>query len=157
MALTSDFLDASGVCLSEMTRFAFLLLVLACGAMGGCSLLAGPQTPLNVAVDRAAIGSSGSIDVAYTVANPGSRADSIAACGDRPAPSIEQWDGHRWEAFGGRGCPANLLSLPLVLHVGESVSDTISIYPGGPGTYRVVLAYDRDWAPRVTSDAFTLQ
>lgn len=77
----------------------------------------------------------------FVVRNDARETIHLDRCGNRVLAGLDRKEGLGWENEIGAFCFLALLSTPLALAPGESVTD--SVFVRGPGVYRVVVGYGR--------------
>ena len=122
-----------------------------------CSDASGPPSTLVTRIDRAALDSTNSLVVSFTITNAGQRSEDVPACGGQVGPRIQKELGVGWEEFAGGLCLAIYSTVPIALPPGASVSGTTGAWRGGAGRYRLVISYGRDGLPRAVSAPFTVE
>src|SRR5437879_1435623 len=127
-----------------------------CVAIAACSDGTGPRRILVTRIDRAVLDSAGSLNVSLTITNVGMQPEDIPACGGQPGPTVQRWQGKRWEEFAGGLCLAIYSMVPVSLQPGASISGTTGVFRAGPGIYRLVISYQLDGSPRAVSAQFSV-
>ena len=117
---------------------------LALGALLACG---GPTEPGDLPVEATPatrdIGRiTGAVEVHFEVTNRSRQAVFVANCGGEVSVIVERQVGFDWEGYSGGICQAFLLSVPMELAPGASLSGVISIADFGRFRLRPVFALE---------------
>ncbi len=107
--------------------------------LAACSDSTGPTTGVRVQTEWRTyqLGGQEVLPVPFTVTNTSDAGVELLACGGTPVIELQSREEWRWTTIAGTICPANLVTTPIELAPGASVTGEVQIY--NVGTFRIVL------------------